>query len=127
MVVPKTRTPEGVYERMHLQNVTYTLPTGADWLDYTSKQPVVSTSNGATFESALLKDLDQKIFVVAGSILPILHHEDCMSLIPCMRNDVRLEVYPNSGLNATGELYLDDGYSFNYTMDTDHSAMLKFS
>merc|ERR1712060_746543 len=124
MVVPKTKTPEGVYKHMHLQNVTYTLPTGADWFDYTTKQPIADVSNGATFQSALLKDLDQQIFVVAGTVLPILHHEDCMSLIPCMRNDVRLEVYPTSNMTALGELYLDDGYSFNYTQGADAHAQL---
>ena len=67
------------------------------------------------------------MFIRGGSILPILLHDDCVSLIPCMRNDIRLEVYPDSEGNASGSLYLDDGSSFEFTDRDSKSARLSFS
>ena len=58
--------------------------------------------------------------------MPILLHDDCVSLIPCMQNDIRLEVYPNSADKASGSLYLDDGASFEFTDRESKSARLNF-
>ena len=55
----------------------------------------------------------------AGTILPILLHEDCMALLPCLQNDVRLEVYPDSNGSAKGDLYRDDGSSYDYSTSRD--------
>ena len=74
-----------------------------------------------------LSDLEQAVFIRGGSILPILLHDDCVSLIPCMRNDIRLEVYPDSEGNASGSLYLDDGSSFEFSDRESKSARLSFS
>jgi len=61
-----------------------------------------------------LSDLEQAVFVRGGSILPILQHENCMSLTPCIQNDISLEVYLDDNDEATGSLYIDDGESYEF-------------
>ena len=46
LVAPKVTRPSGVYEHMHLQEVTYVLPTGATWYNYYSKAAEESTPEG---------------------------------------------------------------------------------
>ena len=58
--------------------------------------------------------------------MPILLHDECVSLIPCMRNDIRLEVYPDSETEASGSLYLDDGASFEFSDRDTKSARLTY-
>ena len=58
--------------------------------------------------------------------MPILLHDDCFSLLSCMQNDLRLEVYPCSAGKASGSLYLDDGASFEFTDRESKSARLNF-
>ena len=41
-----------------------------------------------------------------------------------MRNDIRLEIYPDSDFKASGRLYLDDGASFDFAHRNDKSARL---
>ena len=43
-----------------------------------------------------------------------------------MRNDIRLEVFPDSSLEASGSLYLDDGASFEFTDKDTKSARLSY-
>lgn len=37
LVAPKVTKPEGVLENMHMQEVTYALPEGANWFSYYTK------------------------------------------------------------------------------------------
>lgn len=76
---------------------------------------------------AVLGDLEQAVFIRGGSIIPILLHDDCVSLIPCMLNDIRLEVYPSESGYAHGSLYLDDGSSFEFSDRDAKSARLGFN
>ena len=126
LVAPKVTRPEGVYEHMHKQLVTYALPQGETWYNFYTKALQESTPEGEWVETAL-SDLEQAVFIRGGSVLPILLHDDCVSLIPCMRKDIRLEVYPDSEGNASGSLYLDDGSSFEFTNRESKSARLSFS
>lgn len=127
LVAPKVIKPEGVYEHMHLQQVIYALPLSESWYNYYTKALQTSTPEGEWVDEAFA-DLDQAVFVRGGSILPVLQHEDCMSLLPCMRNNITLEVYPvgSGDLEAYGDLYLDDGSSFNYTDQEAKSARLTY-
>jgi len=93
--------------------VTYALPQGATWYNYYSKTLEESTPEGEWVEVAL-PDLEQAVFVRGGTILPILLHENCMALLPCMMNDISFEIYPDSTGKATGTLYLDDGETSIY-------------
>ena len=61
-----------------------------------------------------LPDLEQAVFVRGGTILPILLHDNCVSLLSCMSNEVRFEVYLDSNKKASGTLYLDDGETLIY-------------
>ena len=127
LVAPKVTRPQGVYKHMHKQLVKYALPQGQLWFNYYTKAKEVSTPEGQWVETAL-SDLEQAVFVRAGSILPILLHDDCESLIPCMRNDIRLEVYPDSIYGAaSGSLYLDDGASYEFTDRDNKSARLNIN
>jgi alpha-glucosidase (family GH31 glycosyl hydrolase) len=61
------------------------------------------------------------VFVKGGSIVPILLHDDCMSLLSCINNPLRLEVYPDGDGYAESLLYLDDGESMDYKFDDNHA------
>ena len=37
-----------------------------------------------------------------------------MALLPCMGNDIRLEIYPDASGLASGSLYLDNGETLDY-------------
>jgi len=126
LVAPKVIKPEGVLEHMHMQEVVYALPLNEVWYHLQSKAVQLSTPDGEWVTRAL-SDLEQAAFVRGGSILPILQHDDCMALLPCMRNDITLEVYPDASGNALGSIYLDDGFSFFYTTNESASARLLFN
>lgn len=61
------------------------------------------------WQTRVLNDLEQAIFVRGGSIITVLTHSDCMALSRCIKNDVRLEIYPEADGQAFSRLYLDDG------------------
>lgn len=65
-------------------------------------------------EDVIMGDLEQAVFVKSGSILPILLHDDCMALLDCVKNSIRLEVYLDTSGNANGSLYVDDGESLAF-------------
>ena len=46
--------------------------------------------------------------------MPILRHDDCMSLRSCFHDKIRLEVYLDSEGYASGSVFFDDGESFKY-------------
>mgnify|MGYP001022496955 CR=1 FL=1 len=46
-----------------------------------------------------------------GTILPIMQHPNCYSVLECIDNPITLEIYLDSNGNAYGFLYLDDGES----------------
>ena len=109
---------------MHKQEVKYLLPETESWYNYFSKRVAENTGDWVT---VALPDLEQAVFVRGGSILPILLHDDCPSILSCISNDVRLEVYPDAQGQAEGTVYLDDGSSYEF-QDTDKgSARLNFS
>jgi alpha-glucosidase (family GH31 glycosyl hydrolase) len=74
-----------------------------------------------------LEDLEQAVFVRGGSILPILNHEGCLAILDCIGNSINLEVYLDKDGNASGDLYVDDGRSFDYQSDPNASAHVKFT
>ena len=113
---------------MHKQEVTYSLPTGASWYNFYNKKAIASNvKDDNEWVTVTLSDLEQAVFVRAGSILPILLHADCMSLLSCYENDISLEVYLGEARNATGVLYIDDGSSYDYDSSEDKRAYLTYS
>lgn len=54
------------------------------------------------------------VYVRGGSIVPILQHEGALSLMQAFENPIELRIYLDSKFEAQGEIYLDDGESFDY-------------
>jgi alpha-glucosidase (family GH31 glycosyl hydrolase) len=52
--------------------------------------------------------------VKGGSIIPILAHKRELSLLNAIKNNIRLDIYPDSHNFADGLLYLDDGESLDH-------------
>jgi len=48
-------------------------------------------------------------------VIPLLKHDDCMALLACFFNPIILEVYLDEDGNSSGQLYLDDGESYDFT------------
>lgn len=53
------------------------------------------------------------MFVKAGTILPILNHFHESSLLHALKNNVKLQIFLDDHLQASGELVLDDGVSLD--------------
>jgi len=64
-----------------------------------------------------IADKEIALFIRAGSVLPILRHQNELSLLEAIRNPIGLELYLDERSNAFGQLYLDDGNSFEYSTD----------
>ena len=127
LVAPKVTRPYGVLKKMHLQEVQAMLPDGETWYDLSSKQLLKTESTNTTLNMTL-SDLETATYVRGGTILPILQHQDCMSLLYCMTNDIVLEVYPSTYNEAFGALYLDDYLSVDHTNNVSGSfARMKYS
>jgi len=75
----------------------------------------------------VIPDLEQAIFVKGGTILPLLEHDGCMALLACITNSIELEIYPNVTGASSGEMYIDDGETFDFKKDDQASTLLKFS
>ena len=50
-----------------------------------------------------------------------------MAILACIKNEITLEVFIDKNGNSYGNLYLDDGESFNYLVDEDASTSIGFS
>ncbi len=66
------------------------------------------------------------MFIRGGTILPILLHDDCLALLDCIKNDIKLDVYLDQTNQAHGSLYLDDGTSFDYMDKQSKLARFRF-
>ena len=81
LVAPKVTRPDQVLASLHMQEVSYLLPENEVWYNYYSKQ---KNTQVGEWQTDVLSDLEQAVFVKAGSILPILLHDECMALMPCI-------------------------------------------
>jgi len=124
LVAPKIMAPETVLKEMQMQQVDFYLPASEIWYNYDTK--VVNDVTGV-WQSALLTDLQQQTFAKGGQILPILLHPECMSVLSCINNPIRVEVYLNEDSQASGSLYLDDGESLDYTFAAKASTNVSLS
>ena len=111
LVAPKLTKPDDLLSSFKRQTVNYILPDDELWYNYYTKQQNLETG---VWKTSTLPDLEQAVFVRGGSVIPILLHEDCMALLPCIRNPIRLEVYLDENDEASGELYLDDGETYEF-------------
>jgi alpha-glucosidase (family GH31 glycosyl hydrolase) len=70
--------------------------------------------------------MEQGTFVKGGSILPILAHKRELSLLNAIKNNIKLEVYPDEENYAIGILYLDDGESLNHEQKNEFTLVHYF-
>jgi alpha-glucosidase len=86
------------------------LPQG-DWYDYWTGVKIPASQNNAGGTLKVTPGLDElPVYVRAGSILPQQPLVQNTQEIP--RGPLELLVFP--GDNCSGDLYLDDGHTFNY-------------
>lgn len=84
------------------------------WYNYFSKNAVPSNDN---LDTMTIADQEIALFIRSGSVLPILRHQNELSLLDAIKNPIGLELFLDSHANARGQLYLDDGDSFEYRTD----------
>ena len=120
LVAPKLTEPDDLLSSMHRQKVSYLLPTGAYWYNYISKERNDVTGE---WQEQALADLQQATFIKGGSIVPVLLHEDCLALLTCYQNPIRLEIYLDEDDSAEGWLYVDDGTSYDYEQEGGHARI----
>jgi len=99
LVAPKLTTPTEPLDKMKMQEVTFTLPESAKWYNYYSKKVEQVTGQAVT---RYLPDLEQAVFIKGGSVMPMLEHDECMALMSCFHNKLRLEVYLDENQEASG-------------------------
>jgi len=97
----------------YLYPITTLLPTSANWYDLNTKM----LENRSSPISQLLGDKAMGVWIKAGSILPILNHQNELSLLRAIVNPIRLEIYLDNGV-ASGALTLDDGWSTKLSFST---------
>src|SRR5215813_356920 len=86
------------------------LPQG-DWYDYWTGVKIPASQNNAGGTLKVTPGLDElPVYVRAGSILP--HQPVVQNTREIPQGPLELLVFP--GDNCTGDLYLDDGHTFNY-------------
>jgi alpha-glucosidase (family GH31 glycosyl hydrolase) len=107
-----------------MQEVNYYLPVSSRWYNYQTK---LEDAKVGQWQNTYFTDYQQALFVRGGSILPLLQHDNCMAILACIKNQVTIEVYLDKNGNSYGNLYLDDGESFNYLIDENASASIGFS
>ena len=93
LVAPKIKTPATFLDSIGMQEVDYILPSGYTWYNYYSKKAEAGTSVSVTRN---VPDLEQVVYIKAGSVLPILLHENCYALTKCVDDKIKLEVYLDS-------------------------------
>ena len=124
LFAPKVTEPTAELIQSFKQQVNYYLPISARWYNYQTK---LEETEVGKWQQRNLTDLEQAIFVKGGTILPLLQHDGCLSILSCFENSITLEVYPDSENKAKGKLYVDDGESFDYLSDENASAYIQFS
>ncbi len=68
------------------------LPSSSEWYNYNTD--MLESRSGAIHDS--LSDLQQAIWIRAGSIVPILAHNNELSLLRALENDISLDVFLSS-------------------------------
>ena len=72
-----------------------------------------------------LNDLEQGIWVNGGSIIPSLYRFDAMSLLHALTNPMSLGIYLDEKREASTQIYIDDGQTFEYQTD-QQSSLVEF-
>jgi len=95
-----------------MQEIEFYLPAGEIWYNYQSKTIEPITGRWVNRE---LTDSQQGLFILGGTTIALLKHDDCLALLACFFNPIHLEVYLDADGNSSGQLYLDDGESYDFS------------
>ena len=87
LVTPKLKEPANGSTTV---NVVAILPDGVNWFDYNTKLTATKSSMSMSYS-----DLELGMWVRGGSILPILLHENALSVLRAIDKPIKLEVFPN--------------------------------
>jgi len=87
-------------------DVVAILPDEANWFNYNTKLAASQSIMAMQYS-----DLEIGMWVKGGSILPILLHDNALSVLRAIDKPIKLEVFPNKDSLAIGYLVLDDGWS----------------
>jgi alpha-glucosidase (family GH31 glycosyl hydrolase) len=97
------------------------LPPSAEWYNFNTH--LLEVRSGSVQD--VLTDLQQAIWIRAGSIVPLLAHNNELSLLRALEHGISLDVFLKSDLTAEGTVVLDDGWStkpdkstFNFSFDS---------
>ena len=91
--------------------VNVALPESHGWYEHFTKRLVTENRQ----ELHLTYDQCCGLYVKAGSVVPIKLHDGALSLERAHTMPIRLEVYLDPvSQSASGNLYLDDGDTFDY-------------
>ena len=126
LVAPKLNAPSDLLRSFQKHQVEYLLPESEQWYDYLTYKKVATEGKGKWIQKVLSDD-DFKVYVKAGTILPILLHDDCGSILECLANNVQLSIYLDQYGNASGSIYLDDGQSYAYQKGEEGYRQIEFS
>lgn len=83
------------------------LPPSAEWYNYNTH--LLEARSGSVQD--VLTDLQQAIWMRAGSIVPLLAHNNELSLLRALEHGIKLDVFLTSEQTAEGTVVLDDGWS----------------
>ena len=97
------------------------------WYQYNNKLRIQPKTKDGHLHNQLLENNEYGIYAKGGTILPIKLHKQAQSILRTMLSPIRLDVYlsPNRTF-AEGELYLDDGESFNYKTKNE-SVLIRYT
>jgi len=100
------------------QKVEAYLPHGEKgdllWYDYSSKLPQVNENGDSVQFVSRMQKLDESLLLIkGGTIVPLLLHNEALSLMRCINNPIHLEAFLDRQGKAEGSLILDDGISID--------------
>jgi len=49
-----------------------------------------------------------------------------MALLACINNAIELDIYPDVENKSTGQIYVDDGETFKFKLDSQSSSLVQF-
>lgn len=113
LVAPKTSAPSAAHITYHAPvSTTVYLPPANNWYYFNSGMMLAGSNTTMTIPIA---DNEEGVFVREGTIIPLLNFErGRMSLLEAIDDPITLLVYQDTAHKAIGDLYLDDGQTFNY-------------
>jgi alpha-glucosidase (family GH31 glycosyl hydrolase) len=94
----------------HLTQAKIYLPPSADWYNFYTSEKMIPTNNVRTVK---MEPEEIGVYIRAGSIIARKYIRR-MSALETLMDNYMLDIYITEDQQAKGDLYLDDGYTFNH-------------